>query len=424
MQEPPDTFEPPSAFGPGSLRLRRIELRSHEWSLPGGSRNARARFGQRRSWILRLEAQGQGGAIGIGEASPLPGYHPDPPARVEAELGDARLEAFELPCGSGLEETLEALERVIPMRSPSARFALQTAVADLLGKLRDQPLHRLLAWDEGSASEPSRSCDDSSEGRDRAAPDARSEGAARLASEAADPLMRAALLGYADAGLERRAREALARGARALKVKAGRDLSKELPPLRALVAAIGESATLRLDLNGQLGGIEPNAALEALASLRLEFLEEPPAALAGRWAARLPLALDESLLASGAERALSGRLRALGARSPFRCTLVLKPMALGGLLRACRVARIGRAAGAELVVSHLLDGPVALAAAAELGLALARPGGPAMGLGDHPGLEPWAAPIAAALAPNALLYHDVPGLGLGADPRVELRRCA
>ncbi|MFH1680933.1 MAG: enolase C-terminal domain-like protein, partial [Candidatus Eisenbacteria bacterium] len=67
---------------------------------------------------------------------------------------------------------------------------------------------------------------------------------------------------------------------------------------------------------------------------------------------------------------------------------VLKPMVLGGFLPTLRIARIGKARNMGLVVSHLFDGPIALAAAAELALAL--PSEPlACGLDRHAGLTAW-----------------------------------
>jgi L-alanine-DL-glutamate epimerase-like enolase superfamily enzyme len=68
--------------------------------------------------------------------------------------------------------------------------------------------------------------------------------------------------------------------------------------------------------------------------------------------------------------------------------VVLKPALIGGLRRTLDLARTVAAAGKTPIVSHLLDGPVALAAYAELACAI---GGPlAHGVGLHPGLGSYA----------------------------------
>ncbi len=75
-------------------------------------------------------------------------------------------------------------------------------------------------------------------------------------------------------------------------------------------------------------------------------------------------------------------------RGSFR-VLVLKPMALGGFAACLELARIAAAAGGAVLVSHLFDGPVGLAAAAHLGFRLARAGA---------ALRPGAPPRARSLA--------------------------
>src|SRR5690606_33379374 len=67
--------------------------------------------------------------------------------------------------------------------------------------------------------------------------------------------------------------------------------------------------------------------------------------------------------------------------------LVLKPMLLGGFLPALALAARARACGAGVVISHLFDGPVALAASAHLAVALGTTR--ACGLDRHSGLQAW-----------------------------------
>ncbi len=119
----------------------------------------------------------------------------------------------------------------------------------------------------------------------------------------------------------------------------------------------------------------------------------------------VPIAVDESLHGPHPEALLEALLRAK------RCSVVvLKPAALGGALRCIALARLARHHGAAVVVSHLFDGPVALAAAAELALALG--GSRAAGLALHGGLSAFPAARFPAFAPGCLVPHARPGLGV------------
>jgi hypothetical protein len=72
--------------------------------------------------------------------------------------------------------------------------------------------------------------------------------------------------------------------------------------------------------------------------------------------------------------------------------LVLKPAILGGLLRARELAVRAQQHGKDVVVTHLFDGPFAMAAGCELALSLPRP------------------PLACGLAPHADLPAFAEGL--------------
>ncbi len=145
---------------------------------------------------------------------------------------------------------------------------------------------------------------------------------------------------------------ARAQGIRTIKIK---DLSLAEPAPR--------SYALRIDLNGR-------DQLEEALALAPELIEEPQHIVPSP----IPLALDESLADPGGfERALQLIERGLiGA-------LVLKPMLLGGFARCLELAKLARV---EVIVTHMMDGPVGHAAAAHLAFALPR-GRFAHGLGAH-----------------------------------------
>jgi L-alanine-DL-glutamate epimerase-like enolase superfamily enzyme len=137
-----------------------------------------------------------------------------------------------------------------------------------------------------------------------------------------------------------------------------------------------------------------------------EFIEEPTRAVLGAAGSPLALALDESLQDPAAESHLDAWVRA----TPIT-TLVLKPMALGGIHRCLRWAALARCLGLRVVVSHLLDGPIALGAHAHLALAVNSPETPT-GLDHHPGLLAWPHASISTLSGAELRWSTQPGLGV------------
>jgi L-alanine-DL-glutamate epimerase-like enolase superfamily enzyme len=198
------------------------------------------------------------------------------------------------------------------------------------------------------------------------------------------------------------------------KIKLGRDgqQARELAAVRELRRALAAGPRLRLDVNGAWSEPEAQAACSVLETLDIEFIEEPCRGLSRSLGSQIPVALDESL------RGLDADDMAAHAASCGAGFVVLKPMMLGGLSRCLTLGRRAAALDLGVVVSHSFDGPVALAAAAALALAL--PTQSAQGLAPHPGLAAWPrTPLPIAHA--ALRTWSAPGLGLDAE-RFPLRR--
>ncbi len=292
-------------------RVVSVALERFVFELPQPIVSARGAWQRREGVLLRLHDEA--GRVGVGEASPLPGYSAD---TLEACV--AQLEAW--------AATRDAA-RVMPA-APAARFALETALAELDAQARGVSLAAALG---GGADAESR------------------------------VLLESALVTDL-AG----ARVALARGVRTLKVKIGvaDAWERELAFLRELRVAMGPELALRLDAGGGFAALAPevlHARLAALAAFVPEFIEEPVsgAALAGLRAGPVPLAADESLQDAALWPALAASCR----------VLVLKPTTLG-LARCLELGREAAARGLAVVVTHTFDGPVARAAATALARAL------------------------------------------------------
>ena len=337
--------------------------------------NAHTRWPQREGLLLRLGDES--GAVGLGEASPLPGYSADDlgtctQALQQVPWGELALELGE---GLGLLALAAPTERRLAQLPPAARCAAETALLALVAHQRAIPLATLL----------------------------------RGATPPAAVGVSALLTGETPAALFASAHAAVARGFRVLKIKLGRPdgAACELACLQALRRQLGPTIALRLDANRAWSlpeAVERLAALEAVAP---ELIEEPLAQVRELRHLRTPLriALDESLQHLDAEQEVAPLLLA-----GIVQVLILKPMALGGPLRCLQLARLAAAHQAQGLVTHLCDGTVAMAGAAALALALPAP--LACGLDAHPGLLLGPAVQPAFVGGPQLLPATRPGLGI------------
>lgn len=287
------------------------------------------RCGARTGLLLHLvDAEGR---TGTGEATPLPGYSPDTlgDARAALQALAARLPFDVVPDPAGVA----ILVGTLPVGVPSARFAVETALLDLVAAAEDVSVATLLRG--GPAPHLVRH-------------------AALLASP-----------GTAEALAE--ASRAVARGVDTLKRKLrGRPFDEELALLSLLRGRFGAGVELRVDANGAWTPEEARLRLEALARVGVALVEEPThgADLCALGRVAVPWAADESL----ADPALAERLLC----QPSCAAFVLKPMLLGGVWRCLALAELADQYDRELVVTHLFDGPVALGACEALAAALPR----------------------------------------------------
>jgi len=332
-----------------------------------GVANSQRAWSERRG--VRLLLVDGDGRVGQGEASPLPGYSPDTLEQCEEALQAA---VDKLPARFDTVETaLTGLD--IKLNVPAARFAVETALFDLVSQHEGKPISRLLS-DEVAESVPL---------------------AALCVGNAGEILTQIS--------------EVWGRGIRTIKLKIGkpREFAAECELLAKIRAEYGPAIAIRLDANAAWNPDEAMDHLEALAPFGPEFVEQPvaPDRLPQLGNAPVAIAADESLFAATTDH---DRIF----RSETCHVAVLKPMVLGGLLQARRIARLARAQGVDTVVSHLFDGPVALAAAAELALAL--PGTRAAGLAPHAGLGVWPRVHIPQLQANCIVAATTGGLGLTA----------
>jgi L-alanine-DL-glutamate epimerase-like enolase superfamily enzyme len=318
------------------------------------------------------------GHEGHGDAAPLPPFSPDDADTCFAALDRARdlgpIDDDRPP----LDAIARALEPLALASAPSARFAIETALADLIAQRRGSSVAAILG---GAAPR--------------------------------DVPLNGLVMPAPQATLADRAVELAEQGFQALKIKlrarGDEGFARELEALHEVRARLPLPFELRLDPNGAWSLDEARRRLDALAPIAPRYVEQPVAArdlpLLGKRA--VPWAADESL----AHPDLVPRLLS----SPGCVAFVLKPAVLGGLVRAREVAVFAQDRGIEVVVTHLFDGPLSAAVACELAASLPR--APlACGLAPHDDLPRFAEPLGGVpirqlAAPTVARSSGGPGLG-------------
>lgn len=287
---------------------------------------------ERRGFLVGVERSTNAGTVrGVGEATPLPGW----------------TEEYEA-CEAALRDPPESWQRLDDLAgeqppTPAARHGYRLAVLDAEARASGESLTALLA-DRGGFSAPSSSV----------------------------PVNATVGDGSVEASVAA-ARSAVAEGFDCLKLKVGvRSLADDLDRVSAVRDAV--DAAVRVDANGAWDRETAAEAVDAFASLDVEFVEQPLPAeeLSGLAALRgrgVDIAVDESIRAAGVDAVLDADAADVA---------VLKPMVLGGPDAAVDAAGRLSAAGVDPVVTTTIDGAVARAGAVHV--AAAVPGDRACGL--------------------------------------------
>ena len=331
--------------------------------------NANRRWSNREGliFVAEMRTKSRGTEIvhrGFGEASPLPGYSPDTIEECEACLNDIELfDASKLTL-----TTIEALVLSMPA-VPAARFAVETALCDLLAQRLQQSVGGLF----GQYATSARRC---------------------------------ALL---DPERPMRSAEAiLARGITCAKLKVGTHWTEELVAIKRLRAEFPE-LVLRIDANASWTLPAAKKRLALLEGLGLEFVEQPvaPGVMYSLIESPVPIAADESLHSAAGREALEPLMREGGLHA-----IVLKPTVLGGFAACLKLQQWARMHKTVAIASHCYEGPVGTAAVAEL--ALAMDSTMASGVDEHEVLASVSNVAVPQLAGRFIQLHHG-GLGVVVD---------
>jgi L-alanine-DL-glutamate epimerase-like enolase superfamily enzyme len=164
--------------------------------------------------------------------------------------------------------------------------------------------------------------------------------------------------------------QALQAGYTTLKLKAGaeRETLDLVARVRAIRAAVGPAARLRIDVNGAWDLPTAEERLEAVARFDIEYVEQPlqPDDSAGAAELRervgVPIAADEAVYSPGSARALL----TAGAAD----VLVVKPARVGGPVAVAEIAADAARRGVPVVLSTLFETGIGMAAARAAAAAL------------------------------------------------------
>jgi L-Ala-D/L-Glu epimerase len=304
-----------------ALRSKRLRVPlTRPYAIAGGSWDAVE--------LVVLEIATEGGLIGFGQAAPEVDVTRESIDAAEAELESARLNWL---IGRDAEDVELFDELAQCVRGPAARAALDMALHDLHAKHADVPLVERL-------------------GRRR------------------DALATSITIGLksVDETLAD-AREHVAGGFRALKIKTGVDVGLDLERLSKLRECFGATITLRADANQGYDVHALRRFASQMAALEVELLEQPlPRELDDELRSlhadiRARLVADESVVDElDLKKLVSKGLDRRG--SPFG-GINVKLMKCGGITPALRMAAIAQRHGLRLMWGCMDESVVGIAAA-------------------------------------------------------------
>jgi L-alanine-DL-glutamate epimerase-like enolase superfamily enzyme len=271
---------------------------------------------------------------------------------------------------------LEKLRPVLAAQ-PAALAAIDMALLDLLGKVAELPLWKLLGGF-----------------RDR--------------------MRTSVTIGILDEETTvMRARDWARKGFRSLKLKGGRHLDSDVGRVCKVREAVGKAIAIRFDANQGYTVEESRQFVERTRKARVELLEQPTPREAYDDLGAVSRSVPLPIMADESVRTLRDAFRL--SRGNLVDMVNIKLMKVGGVAEALRINAVARAAGLEVMVGCMDE--AALGIAAGLSFALARPNVAYADLDGHMGLIDDPSHGAVILREGTLFATGRPGLGFNLTDR-------
>jgi o-succinylbenzoate synthase len=273
--------------------------------------------------------------IGLGESAPLYGFGMESLLETEQALKEAQRSLINAEI-----KNLKDIENLLAKynSTPAAKHGIELALLNLLAQVQGISISQLLANSFSGI--------------------VRDQVTVNAVIGAISPELAAT-----------KAKEYIEQGYHCLKIKVGtQDFEMDLRRVEAVRSQVGNDIQIRIDANQGWSVEEAIANLKKLESLQIEYVEQPVAAsnLLGMAVVRrsqsIPIAADESV------NNLVQLQQVIKAQAAD--IIILKPMALGGIITANRAAAIAFQAGLDVVVTTTIDGAIARQAAYDLAAAL------------------------------------------------------
>lgn len=305
------------------MRIARVEARPYRLPLVEPVRIRGQLLTAREGWLVRVESAA--GAVGWGDAAPLPGLSRESMDQVQQELAAA---SESLPGRDvGRLEDLPDLWRVARAEASATRFAVETAVSNAAASETGQTLAEWLT----GAQAP------------RCVVNALVDG---------DP-----------ASWPDQVRTCAAQGFTLIKIKVARfPYAYEAARLREAADA-APHVRFRLDANQSWSPLIALAFAREVEGLPIDYIEEPVRAhepIPTAWPESIGVAWDETLQGDGP----------IPAPPPVVCAWILKPTLLGGLARSVALARQATSTGRSAVFSAAYESGVGIRAVMEMAASL------------------------------------------------------
>ncbi|HEY9760469.1 MAG TPA: dipeptide epimerase [Oculatellaceae cyanobacterium] len=260
---------------------------------------------------------------GLGESSPAE-YHNESPETVRALCERWQKAKILGDDPFAIAETMQRLERDVAGNT-AAKAAIEMALHDLCGKIAGQPTYKML-------------------------------GLSGLPHPITDLTIGIAALDM----IEKKTLEALAAGHRALKVKQGTDMDREIIKT---VRRVAPDISLRVDANSAWTPKQAIAMSYFLAEHKVEFIEQPLPKTSQpqdfklvRENSPLPIFADESVSRGHDVARLAGTIDGV----------VVKLAKTGGILEALKVINTARSLGMQVMLGCMMESSLGISAAAQL----------------------------------------------------------